>query len=305
MKTAFDRILVGVDGSEPSLQAIRLAVRLAREHHGRVILCHAVDWLTIVAQTASASGGLDVEPIIAELRQLGRDLIASAAATARAAGVEVDEQLLEGKALECLLCAARDRAATMYVLGTRGNGPIGRAFLGSTTDAVLRQATIPVLTVRGDTMTTPETRRTFGRLLVGIDDGAPAQAALRFALDLPAEDRAEILIYGVDSSGDEPGLEHAEHIVERAVITANAHDTVAHGHTLEGSPGEELVAAAKDEAVDAIVVGSHGRKGLQRLILGSVAEYVVRMATVPVLVVRESAAVASAIPLRVRAGSIV
>ena len=148
-----------------------------------------------------------------------------------------------------------------------------------------------------------ESRRCIERLLLALDDSEPSDAALDVVCGLPAADRAEVLVYSVAElealvsiratvAYERAQRERAREIIDRAEHTARSHDVTARGFELQGRPEDVIVDAAKTEVVDLIVVGSHGRRGLQRFFLGSVAEHIVRMAPVPTLVVR--APVASA-----------
>ncbi len=289
--------MVGVDNSETSAYAVSYAARLARDHDGQLILCHSVNWLSTVAEAASAGIAVDTTPIINSLREEGNSLLYRAAATAKRFGVEADRRPLEGDPPTALLTLARDAGCRLIVIGTHGRRGLGRLFLGSTAEAVLRGSTIPVLTVRTETPTAREAQRCLGRILVGIDDSEPSDAARDVAINLPTEDRRELLFYSVVDVDVPIGMKYAsvveaqkyadaQAVLQRAVAAARARRIKVHEHILHGSPDDVIVSAAKEKAVDLIVLGSHGRRGLRRFFLGSVAEHVVRSATVPTLVVR-------------------
>ena len=166
---------------------------------------------------------------------------------------------------------------------------------------MLRGSTIPVLAVRAGLKRAAKAGRCFEHIVVGIDDAEPSDAALTAVLNFPAEDRRRVQLYGVAGSAlviGGPGYhdavmdelrEQTEHVVDAAVAKASAHGVVAEGHVVDGNAEAALVAAAIENEADLIVLGSHGRRGLRRLFLGSVAEAVVETATVPVLVVRSVA----------------
>ena len=170
--------------------------------------------------------------------------------------------------------------------------------LGSTTHAVLRGSTIPVLTVRAGLPGASKAGRCFERIFVGIDDSEPSDAALATVLAFPAEDRRHVLLCGVAGTAFVIGgsvyraavadelREQTERGVDSAVATARGHGVSAEGRVADGSTEPALIAAAREVSADLIVLGSHGRRGLRRLFLGSVAEGVVQTAPVPVLVVR-------------------
>lgn len=141
----------------------------------------------------------------------------------------------------------------------------------------------------------------FKNILVAIDDSACAQRALALAIDLAVVHRAKLIIArAVDPieasapamdpySSIQPYLEalveNAQQLVAAATATAVMAGVVAEGRVLSGSVVDTLVDLARSEHADLIVLGSHGRKGLSRLIVGSVAEGVMREAPCPTLVV--------------------
>lgn len=141
-------------------------------------------------------------------------------------------------------------------------------------------------------------------LLVPVDGSQPAKAALKYALEQFPEAKLTLL-YVVDPMVDYsrrqayPGYTSAdEHTTEREkgeAVLADRREDVPADRAVEtvlefGSPARTIVGYATDEAneVDGIVLGSHGREGAARYLLGSVAEQVVRRAPVPVTVVRGS-----------------
>lgn len=303
----FSRILVGVDDSQPSKEAVALAARLACERRGRLFLAHAVNWLPLVAEVVSTGAVIDPNPMIEGLKQQGLELLEQAAQIAQRAGSEAERRMAEGEAAQALVKLAGELACGLIVMGTHGRRGLGRQFIGSTTEAVLRGSTIPVLTVRPGMRMEGEGRRCFERILVGIDDSEPSDAALKTALQVPALERCSITFVSVidtDSVIGARGYSHvaaheelyqqAKSVVDAALAAARAASIAVEGEVLEGRIGDELLAVARERKADLIVLGSHGRRGLQRFFLGSVAEGIVRSAPVPVLVVRCKSNVAAA-----------
>lgn len=144
------------------------------------------------------------------------------------------------------------------------------------------------------------------RILVATDFSTFASAAADAAIALARRFDARVTLlhaiplsaFAVFSTGDAPGFDTAE--MEEAVRAAAAKSGAAEltrllasnvpvdVATVDGPPPAEICAYAAAQGFDLIVIGSHGRTGLQRLLLGSVAERVVRHASVPVLVVRQN-----------------
>jgi nucleotide-binding universal stress UspA family protein len=139
------------------------------------------------------------------------------------------------------------------------------------------------------------------RLLVPVDGSDPADAALDFAFEEYPD--AEITILSVvdptdvgygSLDGAPSALDHlqqraedrTERVLDEAEARAEEHGVTVHRETIVGVPSRAIVEWAEENEVDGVVIGSHGREGVSRVLLGSVAETVVRRSPVPVTVVR-------------------
>jgi nucleotide-binding universal stress UspA family protein len=260
MSNAFSRILVGVDDSEASMESVAFASRLAVEHGGQLIICHSV-------------------------KAEGEVLLDRAVDMAKSAGVQAQRLALEGEPAKEIFEQAVKAKCSVIAMGTRGRQGLERLFVGSTMEAVLRGSTIPVLTVYPGTTFTAPGKRCFERIVVGVDESEPSNAALQTVLDLPPEDRQLLIFYCVASTSEDE-QDQAHRVIGKAVGSANARGISAKGRVISGQPDDALIAAAQHQGADLIVLGSHGRRGLERFILGSIAEGVVRKSPLPVLVVR-------------------
>jgi nucleotide-binding universal stress UspA family protein len=298
----FDRILVAIDDSEPGKTAVTLGARLAREHNGELILCHSVNWLPLVVELESSGAVIDPEPTLESMSQHGESLLVQAELSAQAQGVRARCHLTDGEPAKAILMLAGKLDCRLIVMGTNARGGLERLFIGSTTEAVLRGSTIPVLTVHPGTKLTPEPQRCFERIVVGTDASETARAAVEAVIELAAADACHVLfcsVVDIDSVVGSRGYydtaihaglyDNAQRAVDDAVKTARGNDVGAEGRIADGSASRGLVALAKRENADLIVTGSHGRGGVRRMLLGSVAETVVRTSPVPVLVIRSAA----------------
>ncbi|TYT63253.1 universal stress protein [Natrialba swarupiae] len=136
-------------------------------------------------------------------------------------------------------------------------------------------------------------------ILVPLDDSEPAREALEFAarehpdativavhiIDPGTMAYGEGSVYAYDALL-EAQQEQAAKLFEEAADLASAHDVTLETETTVGRAGREIVAFADERDVDRIVIGSHGRSGASRVLLGSVAEHVARRSPVPVTIVR-------------------
>lgn len=293
----FSRIVVGADGSDVSIAAIRYAARLAREHQGTLIICNAIDTNGVIAQIAGSGAFVDTDSVIDGMREAGETILHDALAVAAQFGVTAERRLIDAEAAKAIMLLAKDEMATLIVMGTHGRSGLPRLFMGSTTEALLRRSIVPVLTVRYAERPEVESRRCIQRVIVGLDDSEPSDAALDVVFDLPPADRIEVLVYSVadtetpvairySAAFERAQRDQARAIVDHAEQRAHARGVQVRSFVPNGRPADTIVEAAQHETVDLIVVGSHGRRGLRRFLLGSVAERVVRMSAVPTLVVR-------------------
>lgn len=148
------------------------------------------------------------------------------------------------------------------------------------------------------------------KILYATDFSTASESALGFASSLASDTGATLLIVYVDAGaiGYPPGDGAYGYFVDEAAAP-EAHEEYCHQlqtieptvagvqyvqRCLQGQPEEEILRFAQAEAVDLIVVGSHGRTGLSRMLMGSVAEAIVRRAECPVVVVKHAANLAEA-----------
>jgi nucleotide-binding universal stress UspA family protein len=140
----------------------------------------------------------------------------------------------------------------------------------------------------------------FRRILIALDDSAIAAHALKAATDLTTALKAQAaLVYVVDPTLAQPdsGIPAAEGVATlkregQAFLATAAQRTgepPAWQFLRDGKPSDQILAAAREWDADVIVIGTHGRSGVSRLLLGSTAEAVVRHAPCPVLVIKPHA----------------
>jgi nucleotide-binding universal stress UspA family protein len=301
------RVLVAVDGSEAAAGALALAFALHRVYGSALILCNAVDHAAAMVAAAPPDGALlGMDAVLQEYDDAGKALLSDASARAAAAGVPVSTVLLEGHPAAAIADGAKRAAVDAIVLGTHGRRGLGHVLLGSTAEGVLRLATVPAFVVHlphdaaGNAVAAVPP--SFERILVAIDDSDPSDAALTFALELAAANDARVFACSVVESGElfdqavsfgyEPTPLLAEmHETAGEMVGAKVAAGKRRGLTIEpliveGKVDESILESARAKRADLIVMGTHGRRGLRRLFVGSVAESVVRAAAVPVAVVR-------------------
>lgn len=238
--------------------------------------------------------------------------LAEQASVLHGLGFEVTEKLTVGVARDAILAAARQEAADLIVMTSHGYTGGKRWLLGSVAEAVAREAPCPVWLVRCTELAERREPRPLRKVLIPLDNSPHAERGLDFAVDwLRArpvqESLPELILYsavGVAPSGEGWGpdpVARAELLESRRGYLQGLADRLgARGWNVrmevEDMPAAAgILEAGQREEVDLIVVGSHGRTGLDRWFWGSVAEQVVRHAPCPTLLVNTRAEVPSAL----------
>jgi len=137
------RILVGVDGSEPSMKAARLGAEIALRFGARLTLAYVVPRLLLPPDAY----GLTAAQIDEEHDQFAQKLLSVARGKLAECGVEIDTCSLHGPPAESLAEAAAQLDADMVVVGSRGRGAVARTLLGSVTDRLVHVCAKAVLVV--------------------------------------------------------------------------------------------------------------------------------------------------------------
>jgi len=184
---------------------------------------------------------------------------------------------------------------------THGHTGLKRVFLGSTAERVVRHAPCPVFVVRQFGKRATEKKFDYKKVLVPVDFSGCSQRGLEYAIGVANELGAKIVllhatylgyIYSAEGTAlyDIPGLQkaarkNAERQMRRLVREAKFGGVKFETVFTESSPASGICDFAKDQAVDLIITSTHGLTGFQHVLIGSVAEKVVRHAPCSVVVV--------------------
>jgi len=298
----FRVILFAADYSEPSKEVFRVACSLANESDTKVIVLHVIEPVPSAgypmafgemgALTYLISEGLPRDEItIGRLRDTyapGRPL-------------DVDYLVRHGVPAEQILRAAEDVRADLIALGTEGLTGLPRIMMGSVAEAVLRRAGRPVLVMRAGThMAKPgqEPRR----ILHPTDFSEESRAALSVARQLARDLGIGLVLLHVLPAGRKvPGVVPSTVDVTATRDALDLMQRLTDGPDLkspiqtalrQGETAAEILHGAEAAECDLIVMGTHGRTGLRRLLLGSVAEAVLHRASCPVISVKTAAVMA-------------
>jgi nucleotide-binding universal stress UspA family protein len=279
---AYKKLLVAVDGSDISLHAFREALRIS------------TDDVLVLAVAPPYSGDLRVmgtSDLGALLRQPCEVALDKISNLAEARDAQIRPVCVMGEPYEAIVETAEDEGRDLIVMGVRGASLAQRLLVGSTTARVIGFSSQDVLVV-------PE-KGTVGwdRILVATDGSEYSRKAVDKALELAAHSGGMLTviavleispqIYAVAPELAEEKIKLPEKYVEEVKELAASRGILVEGVVREAECANEVITdVARKKGVDLIVLGSHGRTGLKRLLMGSVTESVIAHTPCPVLVVK-------------------
>lgn len=311
----YRRILVPLDGSRFGEHALPYALGLASRWGAALEL----------VSVALAQGPTQPQPGVVgdESREraeaAARGYLETVEGRVREAGFEGELEwtvLSPGNVASSLVRHLVEVEGDFAVMTTHGRGPIQRAWLGSTADAFIRTSPVPVLLLRpeepeeedgedaGSEAELEPVLRPFSRILVPLDGSRSAERLLELYEPLAGEDSVLLLLRAVPAftSGGSPYLPHVvrdeqeqkrfqesaqgylDGLVEKLDREAGAVETRV---LTAVEPAAAILRTISEEAVDLVAMSTEGRGGVARLLLGSVADKVVRGSPVPVLLYRK------------------
>jgi nucleotide-binding universal stress UspA family protein len=296
-------ILVPIDFSKMSIDAIKTAKRLARHFAAYVHLAHVrqFDYATDFSAPAPPFAPFSLmtyeqdgeERILKELNALAREHGVSSGICHVLGGAPAFDEVCR---------VAEKIPADLVVMPTHGRTGLKHVFLGSTAERIVQHSPCPVLVTRGSALESKNgSRFRINRILVPVDFSSRSGEGLRYAIGFANEFGAKIILLHVTYLGyiyssegtalydvrglQEAAREGAERQMRKLVRTINFGRVKYETVFTSGSPVLDICAFAKDHDIDLIVTSTHGFTGLTHVMMGSVAEQVVRRARCSVLVV--------------------
>jgi len=239
---------------------------------------------------------------VAAFDRMYRQIAATTRRVLAARWPDAEVRVVDATPVEGILAEARRVGARVIVMGSRARGPLTRLLLGSVARQVVRRASCATLIARGRS-------REFTRFTLGLDGSAGSRRAVNLVATLRVPRDALVTVVAVVEPlrppamplvpasvrkvvADEAAVENARrtdaakrHLAAAARVLARAGWPVRTG-LREGQPLVELLAAAAEAETHVLVVGARGVGGVERLLLGSVAEGVLNRSGLPVLVAR-------------------
>jgi nucleotide-binding universal stress UspA family protein len=301
----FRSILVPLDGSKFAEAALPIAESIARRAGASLEIVRSHEPFEPEHPADCWMPRYDPDEEAAHEAQEQAYLDATVNTLQEKSSISVKSALVSGAVVSGVLKRARACAADLIVMATHGRGPVGRFMLGSVADKLLRHASIPVLFVRSGDDSQPLTAPDFNHILIPLDGSVLAECALPPAIAIGHLADARITLlravergyqpFGHAAEKDRNQVRHDEN-EQRILDAARYLEKIAARLRLESPRVEKIVLEGEADGailqestarkVDLIAMATHGRGGIKRLLLGSVADKVIRSATTPVLAYR-------------------
>jgi len=303
----FERILVPLDGSARAEVILPQIARILNREDAELLLLRVV--------SVPDSPGLVVQDTIRyQEREEAQKYLHDLALRFGEKSSKVHARLAEGWPADVILETAKTEGATMIAMTTHGRTGMLRWALGSVAEKVARASDVPVLLVRSFRRTpqgvlepTVSGELPFRRILVPVDGSETSMSVIGAAEKFGELYGSDVLVLHVNPpfvppGALLPGMEAAFPFTrpeplpsEEDPVTKTAADRFRHAGlkvtrlTVEGEPATEILDLSANREMDLIALGTHGRTGIRRWALGSVAERVLRSTDVPLLLVRTPA----------------
>jgi nucleotide-binding universal stress UspA family protein len=286
IKKEFRKVLVPVDGSESSFHALEQAFQFSSTEKS---------WITVVCVAPYYQGDLDTlvagDKLQARMRQPCEKALIKAREIAARKGHTIKTVLLEeGEPSSRIVDLADAEHTEMIIIGRSGHSNLERVFVGSVTQRVIGHS-------HGDVVVVPNGVPLAWKKIMVATDGSPCSlAAIERAVYFAKAYDSEIDVVSVadipaEFYGEAPDLTEefermAKGYADAAVQICRDKGITATSQVVEGVAYKAIPDLAKKLGSQVIIVGSHGRTGMRRLLMGSVAEKVIGIASCPVLVAR-------------------
>jgi nucleotide-binding universal stress UspA family protein len=281
-----EKVLAAVDFSDWTPAVLQTAALMARQHEAGVVAVYAE--LFLPPPYFTERGTEAMKEFLEAQRQAAQRHLAGLAARQVGSGVDLATRVVEAAPAEGILTAAEEAKAGLIVLGTHGRSGLNRLLLGSVAEKVVRQARVPVLSVRGQRPESGGAMPPFRRILCPVNFTPVALDALRWAVDLARRGGAELVLLTAIEEGPETDPDairvHEERLCATLPAAARAH-CAFRPLVRAGDPAEQILKAAAGEGCDLIVLGAQHRPLLETTIIGTTSARVMRHATCPVLTV--------------------
>jgi nucleotide-binding universal stress UspA family protein len=294
------RIMVPLDGSTFAEAALSTAFRLARQHGSTVHLVRVHEPPTPVA---GPEGPLMYDPAVdQELERKGQQYLSVMLGWTNGDDrVQAVTAYLHGPVMDCLSTYVRDEAIDLVVMTTHARGGVRRALLGSVADGLVRQSPAPVLLIHPNAAAPlPAAPQEFRRVLLPVDGEPAGDRMIEYAVAVTGAPGVEYTLLRVVTTGggtvraalphrgEDPGS-RVQRATVQSTLGAKAEALAARGFmvrpqvVVDDDAAEGVLRYARENAFDLVAMATRSRGGLERLLLGSVADQVLRKADTALL----------------------
>ena len=294
------RVLLGYDGSAGATEAVALAASIAWPTDSFLQVVSVIEPIMMSIAGPWDRGAALAPELDAAITDYAHETMREVVQRLSASGCSVEGLVLRGRAASAIIDAARDFRAELVIVGSRGHGTIASLVLGSVSSEIVDHASCPVLVARATTLS---------RVVFATDESPSAQAAEAILAGWPIFREPPICVVSVAdvvhpwTTGIAPTMygqvieayaadlrgakEEHERIAVEAATRLKQGGREADAEMRDGDAAGEIIAVAEQRDADLIVLGSRGRTGLTRLLLGSVARNVLSGSAASVLIVRD------------------
>lgn len=278
----YRKILVAFDGSESAKNALIQACRLAKLNKS---------WIKVLAVLPAYEGDLElvgVSNIKETIKGSGDKLVEKAKSIADKEDVHILTNIEQGEPYDRIVHVADEENCDLIVMGRRGLTHLERELMGSVTARVIGHTGKDVLVIPEDSELSWE------NILLSTDGSKYNDVAVARAIDLAGEHSSKLTVVSAVFTNEEfsalaPAMVNELVGQAKSYVDAVVKKTEGKGLSVatvvkEGEPHQVITEVAAETGAHLIVMGSHGRKGLTRLLMGSVTERVIGFANCPILV---------------------
>lgn len=270
----FERIMLVTDGSEFSGGAEREAIELAKQANSQLFITSVIavdpDYESLASQLLEKQTS-QAQTVLDKIKQTA-DMAGVACETVLRQGAEIYEEIVD---------TAEEKRVDLIIMGRRGKSGLMKLMMGSTTARVIGHTDCNVLV-------TPRAANVTGRnMMVAVDGSRYGDIAATTAINLAKYLNAKVtVVSAIEGDYSDKHRNEVKGMVDRVIELMAKEGVKATGEILMGAPASTIVDAAKDKGTDLIVMGSHGRTGLEKVLMGSVSDRVIGHAPCAVFVAR-------------------
>jgi nucleotide-binding universal stress UspA family protein len=282
------KTLLAVDGSDNSYEAVHMMKYMARAEQLTLLHALSVPRPAYPMMLPEVAEGL-YKTLEESMREDGERLLNRVQSLLPLHAGPMTKHLQMGSPAEVIVSIAEEQKADLIVMGARGLGPIKERLLGSVSHRILTLAHCATLIVNGPV-------KAMKQILLPLQGPSDTESAIRFLQLKPFHDAVEVTLLTVLPSTEPPWPDDAAAAAASAEILEKQADYIesvaerlraigyqAHGVAVNGTPATMILQQAATLRSDLILMGTSGRQGITRFVLGSVSHAVLHQMPCPVL----------------------